>query len=344
MQKVFASFVLTLLLPLCALAQEQPADQASKLQKAQEILQQARAALGGEANLKAIQSLSVSGDYLATRGQQQIKGEIKFDLLLPDKYLKTLTVSNQMGALKTFEAVNGTDAWTDRKMISSPSTGGFGGEGGGGGFGGGAGGGGGLGDASSTGGGGGRGGGGGGGRGGGRGGGAGGGDFPRGGGMGRMAELTPEQEALMQARARAEYTRLNAAWLLAAPGGMPLEFSYEQEIAGKDSKADALRVTGADNLLMWLIVDQASHRPLMVTYREPRQQRRPTTDAQEAEREPQMLEIQLYLSDYKQVNNVWLPHQIVKASNGQKIEEWKLKYKLNPGLKAKQFEKPQKKS
>ena len=42
--------------------------------------------------------------------------------------------------------------------------------------------------------------------------------------------------------------------------------------------------------------------------------------------------------------NVWLPHLIVKASNGQKIEEWKLKYKLNPGLKAKQFEKPHKKN
>jgi hypothetical protein len=327
-QKVTATFALILLLPLCALAQEQPADQAAKIQKAQEVLQQARAAVGGEASLKAIQSLSVSGEYQALQGQRPIKGEIKFDLLLPDKYLKTLTISpNQMMTVKTQETVNGTDAWVDRKMISSPTGGGgFGGEGGGGGFGGGGAGGGvgGVGDASG-GGIGGRGGGGiggGGGRGGGRGGGgAAGGDFPRGGGMGRMPELTPEQEAQMQARARAEYARLSAAWFLAAPSGMPLEFSYEQEIAGQDSKADALRITGANDLLMWLIVDQASHRPLMVTYREPRQQRRPTTDAQEAERTPQVQEIQLYLSDYKQVNNVWLPHLIVKASNGQKIEE-----------------------
>ncbi|MBI1761717.1 MAG: hypothetical protein HYR56_09810, partial [Acidobacteria bacterium] len=58
--------------------------------------------------------------------------------------------------------------------------------------------------------------------------------------------------------------------------------------------------------------------------------------------EPQLVDIQLYLSDYKQVNNVWLPHQIVKASNGQVMEEWKLKYKVNPNLKPKQFEKPKK--
>lgn len=340
MQRTVAIFALILLLSFAALAQEPPANQADKVQKAQAVLQQVRAALGGEANLKAIQSLAASGEYRSTMGQRQVAGEIKFEMLLPDKYLKTLTVSNQMGALKTLEAVNGADAWTDRKMISSPAAGGFGGEVGG------MGGGGGMGDASGAGGG--LGGGGGMGRGGGMGGGGGrGGGMggpPMGGGMGRMAEPTPEQEAMMQARARTEYARLSAAWLLTAPASIPLEFSYEQEIAGKDSKADALRIAGADNLLMWLVVDQTSHRPLMLSYRESRPQRRPTTDAQEAEREPQMVEIQLYLSDYKQVNNVWLPHLIVKASNGQKLEEWKLKYKLNPGLKAKLFEKPQKKS
>jgi hypothetical protein len=342
-QRTVANLAVILLLSLSVSAQEQPANQVDKVQRAQAILQQVRAALGGEANLKAIQSLAASGDYRSTIGQRQTSGEIKFELLLPDKYLKTLIVSTQMGALKTLEAVNGDDAWVDRKMINSPSAGGFGGEGGG--FGGGMGGGGGMGDVSGTGGGGGTGRGGGmsgGGRSGGRGGGMSGPSI--GGGMGRMSEPTPEMEALMQARARGEYARLSAAWLLTAPASIPLEFSYEQEILGKDGKADAVRITGADNLLMWLIVDQASHRPLMLTYREARQQRRPTTDAQEAEREPQMVEIQLYLSDYKQVNNVWLPHLIVKASNGQKIEEWKLKYKLNPGLKAKLFEKPQKKS
>src|SRR5262245_61439904 len=124
MQKIIPTLALTLLLPLCALAQEQPAKQAGNAQKAQEVLQQARAALGGEASLKAIQILSVSGEYHTSQGQRQVSGEIKFDLLLPDKYLKTLTISSQMGSLKTLEAVNGADAWVDRKMISSPGGGG----------------------------------------------------------------------------------------------------------------------------------------------------------------------------------------------------------------------------
>lgn len=146
----------------------------------------------------------------------------------------------------------------------------------------------------------------------------------------------------MQVRARTEYMRLSTAWLMAAPSGLPLEFAYDRELTTNQGKADAVRVTGPNDFIMWLIFDQTTHRPAMLTYREAQRGRRPSNDAEEAAREPQLVDIQLYLSDYKQVNNVWLPHQIVKASNGQVMEEWKLKYKVNPNLKPKQFEKPKK--
>ena len=145
----------------------------------------------------------------------------------------------------------------------------------------------------------------------------------------------------MQTRARLDYARLTTAWLLAAPNGVPLEFSYDRELDTQEGKADVVRVTSANDFTMWLIFDRASHRPALVAYREARQ-RRPSNDAEEAAREPQCVEVQRYLREYKQVNAVWLPHQIVKANNGQMVEEWKLKYKLNPNLKAKQFEKPKK--
>ena len=146
----------------------------------------------------------------------------------------------------------------------------------------------------------------------------------------------------MQTRARAEYTRLATAWFMTAPAGVPLEFNYERELDTNEGKADAVRVTGPNNFAMWLVIDRNTHRLAMVAYREAARQRRQTTDAQEAAQAPQFVEVQLYLRDYKQVNNIWLPHQIVRANNGQAVEEWKLKYKLNPGLKPKQFEKPKK--
>jgi hypothetical protein len=146
----------------------------------------------------------------------------------------------------------------------------------------------------------------------------------------------------MQERTRAEYARLFVAWFLTSPSTLPLEFTYDRELEAKEGKADAVRVTGPNDLVMWVIFNQATHRPALVTYREARM-RRPSNDAEEAAREPQFIDVQLYLNEYKQVNNIWLPHHLVKISNGQMLEEWKLKYKLNPNLKAKQFEKPEKK-
>lgn len=334
MFKLISALALMTLLPLLALAQA-PAvgSNATSQQRAQTVLEQARVTLGGEANLKAIHSLVASGTYKSVATQRPATGNIKLEFLLPDKYLRTLTVLQ----LKQLEAVNGAEAWVDRQMISSPMSPMGGGMGGGGMDGGG--GGGGMGGAGGGMGGGGMGGGGG------RGGMGGGGGAP-GGGRGRMPGLDPQMQAVMQERARSEYVRLFVACFLASPGNLPLEFSYDSEIEAKEGKADAVRVTGPNDFVMWVIFNQATHRPALVNYREARL-RRPTNDAQEAEeaaREPQFIDIQIYLNDYKQVDNVWLPHQIVKASNGQMLEEWKLKYKLNPNLKTKQFEKPEKKN
>ena len=326
MFKLIASFILIALLPLFSLAQESTAaSNKAAVQHAQEVLAQARVALGGEAGFKAIQSFAASGDFKSAAQQRPVTGSIKLEFLLPDKFLKTTTLMQ----FKQLDAINGADAWSDRQVISAPTVGEMGGGGaseGGGMGGGGMGGGGGRGGR------------------GGMGGGMGGmgGGMP-GGNRGRMTGLDPQMQAQMQARTRAEYARLFVAWFLASPASLPLEFSYDKELDAKEGKADAVRVTGPNDFVMWVIFNQATHRPALITYREARL-RRPSNDAEEAARDPQFVEVQLYLNDYKQVNDVWLPHQLVKASNGQVLEEWKLKYKLNPSLKTKQFEKPERKS
>lgn len=53
--------------------------------KAEQILQQARAAIGNESQLKALKSLSVSITSRRTIGGTQLERDLEYDILLPDK-------------------------------------------------------------------------------------------------------------------------------------------------------------------------------------------------------------------------------------------------------------------
>ena len=318
-------------------AAQSPADPDAAQARAQEILKQAREALGGEANLRAIQSLAANGNFKATFMGRPAQGDFKIELLAPNKFMRTATASmGPMQIIRT-ETVNGDLAWTETKSEMG-STGGMGGgregaggEGGFGNAGGGAGGGGGFGGA---------GGGGGGGRGGGRGG-RGGNDTGAPAGNRIMNDNSPES----QRQARADFARFMIAVLLAPPDVSSFKFSYDREMDGKEGKLDVLSVMGTDGFGMYMMFDQKTHRPSMLYYAAPapRAARRPQNvqpNPDEENGEPKMAEYQLFLSDHKQVGNVWLPHRIVKATGGQMVEEWKLtKYKLNPDLKPAKFEK-----
>lgn len=305
--------------------------------KANELIKQAREAIGGEANLKAIQSLVVEGKFKAMMMGRPSQGDLKIETLLPDKYLRTASLNTGMTIL---QCVNGEQVWLDSKM---PPMGGGGGDfgGGGGGFGGGGDGAGGGGFGGGGGGGGGFGGGGGGGRGGGRGGGGmggmggGGGAGRPGGGMGAMMN-TPG----MQRQVRSDYHQLMLAWFLTPPANLAVEYLFERELPAQDGKVDVVRVTGPDNFIMWLLLDQKSHRPAGYVYRMmPQQRPNNTTDAREAT-EPKEINVQVFFADYKAEGNIQLPHQITKISNGQPMEELKIsKVKFNEKLKDKKFEK-----
>jgi hypothetical protein len=79
--------------------------------KAQQLIAQARAALGGD----KLKSLSVTGNYRRTFGQREMAGEINYELLLPDKMMKTETM-NPMPSVEItrIEALNGDDVWEDQ--------------------------------------------------------------------------------------------------------------------------------------------------------------------------------------------------------------------------------------
>jgi hypothetical protein len=118
MMRIRIAIVLTLALGL--LATTSRAARGDEKARAEELLAQARAALGGDAKLKAVQSLSVSGQLRQVVGgdgddQEQVQGEIQFDFLLPDKYLRTETTSIGDGLTEVtrIAGINGEQAFLD---------------------------------------------------------------------------------------------------------------------------------------------------------------------------------------------------------------------------------------
>src|SRR6185312_15453219 len=55
--------------------------------RAQEILKQARQAIGGEEQLQKIQGLQINGQYRRVFGERQVGGDREISILLPNKYL-----------------------------------------------------------------------------------------------------------------------------------------------------------------------------------------------------------------------------------------------------------------
>jgi hypothetical protein len=91
-------------------------------QRAEELLKEARAAIGGDEALQKIQSLSMKGQYRRVMGDREMSGDREVSIMLPDKYLNEDSLSQ--GGLSTAmimtRGLNGEKAW------SSSSGGGMG--------------------------------------------------------------------------------------------------------------------------------------------------------------------------------------------------------------------------
>jgi hypothetical protein len=122
MRKLILSIIATITIPALALAQAPDAKA-----KADQILKQARAAVGDEKKLKELQSLSITGTARIGAGDNQRENDLEIEILLPDKVKRTTT--NQF--MTIISALNGDQTWND--FISGMGGGGpgrFGGPGG----------------------------------------------------------------------------------------------------------------------------------------------------------------------------------------------------------------------
>jgi len=89
--------------------------------KSAELIAQARAALGGEKNLNAVQGLTCAGSYARTLGDRQLSGDLTIELQLPDKMLRTET-SNPIGDMTIVleQGVNGEKLLRNQRTINGP--------------------------------------------------------------------------------------------------------------------------------------------------------------------------------------------------------------------------------
>ena len=81
---------------------------------AQQILKQARQAIGGEEQLQKIQGLQIKGQYRRTFGDRQMGGDREINILLPNKYLveDAMNSGGLSTAMINTRGLNGDRAWS----------------------------------------------------------------------------------------------------------------------------------------------------------------------------------------------------------------------------------------
>jgi hypothetical protein len=174
-----------------------------------------------------------------------------------------------------------------------------------------------------------------------------------GGGPGMVVRMAPpasgpDAEAQALRNQRADMTRFALAFLLTSPSAMPLEYTYGGEAEAEDGKADVVDAKGPGSFAARLFFDKKSHRLLLLSYRgaAPRmfvQTQRgdgppPAAPGPGQIPPPQIVDIQLFLDDYKTVDGILLPHHFSRSIDGKAAEEMTFKtIKINPAFKADTF-------
>lgn len=148
----------------------------------------------------------------------------------------------------------------------------------------------------------------------------------------------PDIQAQMERDLRDDFQSLSIVLVPSAASAVKLT-NFEVIKTAEGKFIEAIDLIGQGEYQARLFLDQATHLPIMLSYRALRNPNAGYVTTNNPA-DLQEVAVQLFFSDYQKVNQVLLPFHLVKAVNGMQVEEWKVeKYKLNPDLKAKRFEK-----
>ena len=303
---------------------------------AQTILSDSRKALGGEDKLAAIKTLEIKG--IARRGATDVnlEGDLTISVEMPAKYLRKESIILGNAAIDIVEGLNGAQAWQEQKFSGISN---FGDDGGGGGN---------------------------------RGGGNRGGGFPGQQQQGNAAAPADPaaQAAQEQAQLVARQTEV-ARVLLAILMTTDRPVRYVGQATSPQATAEVIEMDVPDGNPVRLLIDTKTYMPLMLTWTGVAQdpiaqlagrigfrgrgrgnrggffggnnrgnQPQQAAKVVSADELSKPTTLRMYLSDYKVVNGIKLPHLMVRGAGDQVTEEWEIKnYKINPTLKADTFKK-----
>ena len=176
-------------------------------------------------------------------------------------------------------------------------------------------------------------------------------------GMNVVIRTAPPGDTGAQARLQDRIKRESALFLVTLLAGADgVQYAWAGEAEAPEGRADVLQVTGPGGLDVRLFVDQKTHRPLMLTFLDspPRMmvRRQMAAGGPHARTEgsggtealptpPPPVEATLFLSDWKRVGGVLLPHALNKTLEGKPYEEIAVsRYTVNdPKLTADKFRK-----
>lgn len=98
-------------------AQEQTG--ADKRTRAEQLIREARKALGGEEKFRAVQSFQARGRFRRMSGDTDSSGEMEYSFMSPDKFMQTDIMTFDVRQIRIGRALNGDDAWRVRPSGSS---------------------------------------------------------------------------------------------------------------------------------------------------------------------------------------------------------------------------------
>lgn len=93
------------------------ANEAAK-KRAEELLIKARAAIGDDAKIKAVKSLSLAGKFITSSSRGKSTMEYESDFLFPDKYVKRETRVLEIGNSTVASGLDGASAWIHTSSTS----------------------------------------------------------------------------------------------------------------------------------------------------------------------------------------------------------------------------------
>lgn len=116
------------------------------------------------------------------------------------------------------------------------------------------------------------------------------------------------------------FARFTLAFTLSAPANFPVSFVYAGRVETSGGMADALDGVGPGDFAVRLFIDEKSHLPLMMNYRDGGR------------------DIQLWLKEYKAENGILFPHVVTWVADGSLMEEFQAqRFKVNPKFRQEKF-------